>query len=638
VGDALVSTATSVEEGGAPPPGLVRERLYHGRMVVLRAVAPAQGHLAFAPRPLNPEVLTGPAAYVIVAGEGTPQAGEAVPRISEVHTGARLSWAESEVRRGADPSRWLDGLVEADLDAEELGRLARLRFDAALQRADLPAAEMVDHFEALRERAPETALDFAVLARIAQAYRAAGQPGRALDAWRAALGGVFLTQAAVFRRAEEVVGPLAAFRGLHGLAGRYPAVPAVGSALFHLPQQVAALADDDLAPELVEQGVSATDLRLLAAEWDRAYLADWPAGAEGAQVGFHLSRTLYALRADAEAARWAAIVAKRFPKAPERDGLLLIEGLALARSGEEKAALARFAQVATETFMQADGTEGPSGSRADAWMAAGRVHEAGGDFKAAKEAYVKAGDDAAEDRQALERVQLLAEPLMVRGDKDPAVKVTVANLAEVRARAYRVDLRTLFVRDGGLDAAQRLEITGVSPVFTGTLKGHGGPHPRTFDLDLPLKGRGAWLVQLDGEGASTVASLVVRSRLNLTATDDGSQRRAVVTRPDGRPAAGIETRINSGGVSADRTDVRGVLMAPNGAAILAYEGDDMAFTPANVQRVKRRHAAPRSPAAAQPSYERNLDQRLMKQVQDNKAEFEEQFDMESGDGVKANMF
>ena len=637
VGDALVGLEANLDDTAAPPPGWVRERLTYNDATILKAVAPAEGHVAFAPQ-IESKVALGPARYIIVADAAAAE-GAPSPRLAEAAPTARLTWAEAEVRRGADPGPWLADLTEKDLDATALGRLAHLRFDAAMQRADLPAAELVDHFEALRERAPRTTLDFAALARIAQAYRAAGQPNRALDGWRAALGGVFLTQAAVFRRAEEVVGPLAAFRGLHGLAARYPAVPAVGSALFHLPQQVAALADDDLPAELVEQGVTATDLRLLAAEWDRAYLAEWPAGAEGAQVGFHLARTLYALRADAEAARWASIVAKRFAKAPERDGLLLIEGLALAREGEEKAALERLAQVATETFVQADGTEGPSGSRNDAWMATGRVFEARGDFKAAKEAYEKAGSDAADDRRALERVQLRVDPLMVEGDDDPKVRVTVANLAEIRARAYRVDLRTLFVRDGGLDAARNLEITGVSPTFTGTLKGHAGPHPRTYELELPLKGRGAWLVQLDGEGASGVASLVVRSRLDLTATDDGRQRRAVVTRPDGRPAAGIETRIHSGDVRAERTDVRGVVLAPSGAAILAFDGDDMAFTPASVEHVNRPSTgSPRSPAAVQPAYERNLEQRMMKQVQDNKVEFEEQFDTNGAEGIEVNLF
>jgi hypothetical protein len=140
-----------------------------------------------------------------------------------------------------------------------------------------------------------------------------------------------------------------------------------------------------------------------------------------------------------------------------------------------------------------------------------------------------------------------------------------------------VDLRTLFLRDGGLGAATEVGVAGVSPSWAGARTLSAGPFPVQRRLDLPLTGAGAWLVQLEGDGVET-SLLVVRSALDLAATDAGSARRVAVRRA-GLAVPGIEVRALAGGeVVPAVTDVRGVAEVPSGAAVLAWDGPNWAFT------------------------------------------------------------
>lgn len=638
VGDALVGLDGSPWSGEAPL-GFQWAQV-RGRWT-LRAVSPGQGVVSFEPfeDPSQPQL--GPARYQILG------AGEAAGAddLRTIKPEDRLRWAKERVRMHEDPQAWLEGIDEQSLNASQLALLAQLRFDwSFLQKTD--AALRVDRFEALREHQPESDLSLRRLHEVAQAYREAGQPKRAVDAWRAALGSVFFNQAAAYRRAEGLTGPLAAFRGLHTVAARFPAVPAVGSALFHLPQRLSDLADEGIDPDLAQLGITASDLRVLAAQWDRAYLAQWPEGEEASQVGFHLVRTLYALRADEEVVRWAALIDQGFPNASIRDGVLFYQGLALARLGQATQALGVFELVAEGGFVQADGTVGPSQSREDAWLAAGRVLEAKGDYEAAKKAYQSAGQAGTAEHSALQRVHLEVHPQQEIRDEVPVVEVSVANLPQIQVRAYQLDVRTLFGRDGHLEGAKAVQITGVSPSWSGTLEGNSSPYEKRVKLKLPLKGRGGWLVQLDGQGAESQATLVVRSRLRLVVSDEGGLLRVRALDERNRPAVNLAARVHDGTLRAQRTDERGVLVVPNDAAVLVFDGDDVAFTTAKAKASHTRppppplRRAPRPrPAKAPASPEGGLEQRFRQQQQMNRRLFEESFDADDQErGVKANMF
>ncbi len=566
------------------------------------------------------------------------EVGEA-PGVEGVGPRAAVARAQQAVAAKADPTPWLAPWPDdADWPADTLGQRAGVRFAHALA-VEAPAATLVDRFEALREAVPRVSLDSGEIERVARAYRAAGRPARAVDVWRAGLGGAFLAEAGRVRRVEEVAGLLASLQGLRRVAQRYPALPAVEEALFHLPQRLDSMADGPLPEGVRRAGVTATDLRLMAAAWDRAYVALWPDSPRRGEAAFHLVRTLQTLDAHAEAARWADALARQLPQSAVLDGLLYLEGLSRLRLRQDERALELFRRVSTEDFPQPDGSTAPAASRDDARFALARLYEAKGELDAARAAYEAAAsthDEAAAAAAALKTVTLKPEPFVQVADDAPLkLPVTLANVDTVHLRAYRLDLRTVFLRDGGLDRVLQVNVSGVSPTWSGAVKVDADPFPRARPLALPLAQRGAYLVQLDAGGATAVA-LAVRSDLALNVADDGAALRVTV-RVDGRRAAGVALRgVGSGEVEVAATDVRGVARLA-GPKVLAYtDAGDVAFSPP--LRVEEEAARPSRRRPARPRKQKsNVEQRLEEQMQRNQNLYEQRFQFGTDAGIEAEL-
>lgn len=552
---------------------------------------------------------------------------------------AALELAEQALSAEQDPLPLLTPWPGFDDWSTELKpRAMDLRFRAALRGQD--AAALIAAFEGLRDGAPDADLALSEVARVARAYAEVGQPARALTAWRAGLGAAFLAETAPIRRVEDQVGRVIGLKAMRELALRYPSIPVVDEAEFHLPERLASMIDEGIPHALQSEGITPTDVRLLAAAWDREFLALHPDSPHAPEAGLHLAQGLLRLRAWASAAQWSDQVARASPDAPVLDALRYVEALARAELGQQAQARTALKGLATGQWPQADGSLGPAALAPDATYALARIAEAQGDRKAAIELYQEVGGafpEASAALQALTRVALSAEPLVVlESDEDLALPVRLANVETVYLRAYRLDLRTIFLRDGGLDGARSIEVSGVSPVWSGSQKLRADPFPRTVDLDLPLSGDGAWLVQVDA-GAEQSSALLVRSQLQIDAQDGPAGRRLVV-RKEGQPAAGAEVRALNGsdGVVALRTDLRGVALVPTGAAALVFDGAQLAFTPSSGSSQGR----PTYPSPAAPATEgdllRNLDRRLLEQRQRNEVDFEEQYAPAQGASLKAN--
>lgn len=551
---------------------------------------------------------------------------------------AALALAEQAAAAGSDPLPLLAAWPSFDDWRTDLRpRALDLRFRAALDRGQ----GVVPAFEALRDGAPHAALALPDVAAVARAYAADGRPGRAVDAWRAGLGAAFLAEAAPTRRLEERGGRLVSMKAMRDLALRYPAVPVVQEALFHLPERLAAMVEQGVPVELSREGVGATDVRLLAAAWDREFLAWHPDSPLAPQAGFHLVQGLLRLRAFEAAATWADRVADAAPDDPVLDGLRFVEGLARSEQGAHAAARAALEAVAMGQWPQADGSRGPAGLRGDARFALGRLAEARGDLEQARRHYEEVQADfpeAALALRALTAVRLEPAPLQVWGAGQAlSLPTEVANVDTVHLRAYRLDLRTVFLRDGGLAGASSVQVSGVSPAWSGRLSVREDPFPRTEELRLPMAGVGAWLVQVDAEGVERT-SLVVRSGLTLSTDDGGDARRLVVRRGD-RPAAGVEVRAldGAGQVVATRTDLRGVATVPTGARVLVFEGDDVAFSDPDEVSSSRGGWSSDPDRPAQGDLLRNLDRRIMQQRQDNEADYEDQFRPAKAAEIDASM-
>ncbi len=619
VGDRLLVEGSWRTPGWAPPGGMTLSDDGEGGPA-LRAAAPGRYTLAglvgddgVPLGPLTVEIGLAPAA----PGQLSQPAALAAARALE------------------DPARAQEWLAtwprEIDWDPALLPAVAALRFEAAEG-----ARALVECFEDLRDADPGAELGFEDVESVARAYAEVGRFDRSLAVWRAGLGASFLAQAGSVRRVEDAADLLTSLREMRWLTGRYPAVPAVEQALFLLPERLAALAGEELPWDLVQAGVTATDLRLTAAAWDREFLALYPDAEQSAQAGFQLVQTLTQLKAWGQAAEWAARLAARHAHSELLDGLIYMEGVARAELGDDAAALRRFQRLADEPFPLAGGGEGPAPSRLDARYAAARLYEARGDLDKARAAYEEVRGSYPEAERslgALTRVRLEPAPLTTLTSLEPlALPAVVANLDAVNLRAYRVDLRTIFLRDGGLDAVQDIQVAGVSPEWSGRLEVDAGSFPREQALDLPMAGAGAWLVQLDGGGVEASA-LVVRSDLELSWEDDYSGgRRLWVQRSGGGPAGGLQVRaLAADGVTAAQTDLRGVATVPAGAPALVFDGDHYAFT------LRREQDAPPEPAYdfSEDSMMDNIRRRMSSQHDNNVSLYEQNLSREAVQAVEA---
>lgn len=505
------------------------------------------------------------------------------------------------------------------------------------------ATERVAAFEDLRDANPTAGLSLAEVASVARAYAELDRPERAIDIWRAGLGAAFLVEVGPLRGLEEVVGPLPALKALVELPQRYPSLPMVQEAQFHLPGQLTRILDSGLPSNLREAGVTEVDIQLLAAAWHRRFLAFQPRSRLAPEAGLHLAKALLDLDAPEAAAHQAHLSASRAPDDPALDALVFLESLALSRQGRSTDAQRLLKKLAESTdWPKQGGGSGPASLRPDARYALARLAEASGRYEAAAEGYADVSDHFAEvtqAREALVRVSLRSPPIVTTHTKRSTgrtpIPLTSTNVGTAYIRAYALDLRTVFLRDGGLKAVSDLRVDGVSPSWAGQVRLSSGPHTATQDFHLPVSGDGAWLVQVDAEGART-ATLVVRSELELDLLDQPSGRRVAVRRGKA-VAAQVEVRaITHPGapVLAARTDERGVVVLPAGAAALVFDGDSVAFTPPDSPPPPRQRSRPQAPTGAPLD---RLDHRLKKERQKQNSRYEQTYQLEAEESLKADL-
>jgi len=548
------------------PAGVERIPDPMGAGFLLRALEPGEHRVTGIERKL------GPASLLVEVGGDRPE--EPAQRVA-------IAMAREARASSGDPELWLaDRPRLEDWHPSLRAEVARLRFDHAVGR-QADDASLVAAFEDLRDVDPRGSIDFHAVLATARAYRDA-RPRRAMDIQRSAIGAAFLDEAAIAARLERVLGPLAAIQVLREIAGRYPAVPVVEQALFELPVRVLDMGVDGTLPmELREVGITPTDLRLMSAAWNREFLALHPDSPLAAPAGRRLVVDLLHLGAWQRAAGWAGRLATDHPHHELSDSFLYLEGLAHSAAGDHRQATSLLRKVTRLRFVQPDGLEGPSELRADAELALARLLEARGDRAGAERAYAQAAgqlDEAQASLLQLRHRSMELDDLVLLEPGEPAVlPVTVAGVERIFLRAYRLDLRTLFLRDSGLEGVEDVQVAGISPAWSGERAVRERPFPKEHDLRLPLGAPGAWLVQLHaGDQAHTV--LVVRSELELAVADAGGLRRVTVLRR-GQPAAGVQVRAIAGGqVVAAVTDQRGVAVVPAYAPALAFDGAHYAFT------------------------------------------------------------
>ncbi len=486
---------------------------------------------------------------------------------------AVLALAELAAKQDRDPGPVLDTMKWPKHSA---GAVATKRFQWAILKGDHET--IVSTFDRVRDASPALGLTFDQVSSVARAFRTQNRVERAIDVWRVGLGQAFKSEAAVARRVESTAGALISLQGLRRITQRYPLLPPVEEAMFLAPQRLGALMEGRLPSQIKEAGITATDIRLTAAGWDREYLGLFPKSDRRAEAGFHLVQLLSELGAREESARRASILAKQHASAPLLDGLLLAEGLARASLRQDTRALKLFERVASGKFMTLDGTTAPSKSRGEAQYAAARLLDARGDLKAALAGYKKVSKsypEAAAAIRALTQVTLaVTEPVVRTTSAQAKIPIRIGNLSKVQIRAYRLDLAVAFLRDTGEIDTASIRVSGVNPAWSREVQVPTARSVRERAVTITIDQPGAWLIQLDGGGRHT-ATLVIRSGLGLNIRGNRVQLRL-----HNKPAADAEIRVIDGSdkIVALKTDLRGVAILPRGfQAVLAQAGEHLAL-------------------------------------------------------------
>jgi len=465
-----------------------------------------------------------------------------------------------------------------DWRAELRGQAARLRF-AAADPDDAPA--WIAAFEDLRDEVPDASIQREDVVRTARAYHRVGRPERAISVYERAIGAVFLEEAARVSEVGGLVGELAGLQALREVTLRFPAVPVVRDSEFALPDRLLGMVG--AIPEAArERGVTDTELRLMAAAWDRRFVALAPDAERAPEAGLRLATGLMALDARERALAWVQRLQRAHPEHELTDRWMLLEALMLTELSRTDRAEPLLRRLAEEEVPLGGGRRGPSQLRDDARLALARLAEAERRWEAAAERYQQVRETFPEALLAAEALTLqgigVEEPLVVAPLSQAArLKVQAANVDSVQVRAYAVDLRTVFLRDSGLPDPELVRVDGLRPAWTGTRSVGAGPFPEEHTIDLPLPGAGAWLVRLDTDGDSAVA-WVLRSDLEVHHADLQGMRR-LTARLRGAPVAEAQVRaLGASGVVAEQTDIRGVAVVGQGAGALVQSGPHVALT------------------------------------------------------------
>lgn len=459
------------------------------------------------------------------------------------------------------------------------GQVASLRF-ADVKADDSGSESWIAAFEDLKDQMPHTPVELPDVLRTADAYHAIGRHDRAIQVYERTIGQVFLEEAEVASLIESIVGTLATIEALQQVVHRYPAVPLVEQATFALPDRLLSLVGA-LPARAVDRGVTDTEVRLLAAAWDREFVALSPNSVHTPEAGLRLATGLLDLGAEARALAWAERLLARYPDHALVDRWLLLEGLLSTELGDSRGASVALQRLSTDELPLGGGRSGPSPLREDARFALGRIAEVERRWKDAATLYSDVRDafpEAALSETALTKVALSTVPVVRHPSWQPtSVTVRATNVDEVEVRAYAVDLRTLFLRESGLPRPEDVQIDGLRPSLNVRKSMEAGPFPVERTLSLPLSGPGAWLVRFDADAASS-AVWVVRSDLELDAVDSNDTRR-LVARYRSAPLQDVQVRaVGSSGIVARETDVRGVALLGVGSRAFAQYGPHYALT------------------------------------------------------------
>ncbi len=434
--------------------------------------------------------------------------------------------------------------------------------------------DVVVYFEVLKEKDPDRVISFDDIKVVGRAYGDIGEHERACLVWRAATEASYLEDARVGEVLRQRGKVLDGIAYLLDLWRDYPSTASIQSDFFGLAQVVAGLAgrattDPAIRTELAGAGATRSDLLLQAIRLDQAFLAQSPRDPVADEASLALVGAFLDLEDFASVVRLSRRFAELYPKSTFQDSFQYSEALGRFHLGEYDRAIAVAEKIAAATYKDQNGADQPSPNKWQALYILGQIHDARLEPARALDYYRRVADrfsDAAGAVKSLTRkelklpevsvirpvapavaaagVGLRAIPVQPTGsenapkDGPAAAKLEYRNIATADVKVYPVDLMRLYLTRRNLDAIAGIDLAGIKPFYTATIKLGDG---QDFDdkaraIELPVKRDGAYLVMVRGDDRYASGILLV-SPLELQVLEEAESGRVRVTVRDARTKA-----------------------------------------------------------------------------------------------------
>lgn len=450
-------------------------------------------------------------------------------------------------------------------------------------------AEVVKYFEIIIEKFPDVELSFDKFMQAGEAYHKVGEYERSYLVFRAVIEASFLRESRVAGFLQEQGEFLRSVDVMSKLLAEYPTEPYVAAASYALAQTIYAYAPQAAGDaKLREKHITRIDLIQQARQRLDRFLTEHPDDPAADEASFSLANTLLDMELYEQAIERATRFAVRYPTSNFLDSFWYIIGFSHFARGEHEQALAMCEKVATAT--RTDETTGRKVESPNKWRAIyilGQIHHSLGEAEKAIAYYTQVNERFEDAREAIEfftrkSIQLPEVTTQKPGEAAP-LELKYRNVAAVDITVYRIDLMKFSLLRRSLAEITQINLAGIQPSHTETIKlGNGQDfREKTAQLNLPLKQEGAYLVVARGEnlhasGMVVVSPLVLEIQEEVTAGRVRTTVRNVVT---DRYVPGVHVKTigsrNSDFVSGE-TDLRGIHIADGiqGVAMVIAQADN----------------------------------------------------------------
>jgi len=473
-----------------------------------------------------------------------------------------------------------------DLTPEVYKQVVEMLLDLHLELG--PPEKVVQYFEIVKEKWPETEIPFAKIVKVGAAYDRLGELERSYLVFRATVESSFTRDGGVVGFLQSQGEFVRSVDYLSRLVREYPPEPYVAEAEYGLAQQVAAKAPEAASdPKLRQQKINRIDLMRRSWGMLEDFLTIHPEDPAADQAAFAAANVLLDLKDFPAASAACRRAAARYPQSSLLDAFWYLDGYCQFALGNHQEALELCRKVADAR--RADPKTGKPGDSPNKWRAIymmGQIYHRLGQPAEAMREYRRVADRSSDARQTvahfLRKAIELPEITSIRPGTPAEVEIKFRNLAACDLRVYRIDLMKYTVLKGDLAGITRINLAGIRPLYEAAVKlGEGNDYrDRTHKLELPLKKEGAYLVVCRGDdfhasGLVLVTPLALEVETDRTA---GQVRTMVKDTVTGRYLTGVHVKVIGSGNEqflSGEPDLRGIFVADGvrGAATVIAQSE-----------------------------------------------------------------